>query len=97
MTDLPAQGGGSPIPPVPAHESPLERAEGWFRDHEPQIRAAAKDGTGIAEELKPVLRGHFAGVLALAQRVIADPSLRALEPDVLVLAEDALRITGLAL
>jgi len=83
--------------PAPQHESPLQRAEGWFRDHEPQIRAAAKDGAAVSAELEPVLRGHFAGVLSLASRVLSDPSLKALEPDVLVLAEDALRITGLAL
>ena len=97
MTGQPEQGGGSVPSPAQQHEGPLQRAEDWFHDHEPEIRAAAKEGSAVAEELKPVLRGHFAGVLALAQKVIADPSLRAVEPDLLVLAEDALRITGLAL
>lgn len=81
-------------PPPPKHESPLERAEEWFHGHEPQIE---RDAVTVAEELKPVLQDHFAGVFALAAEVLGKPELRAIAPAVLELAESAARIGGLAL
>jgi hypothetical protein len=81
-------------PPAPKHESPLERAEGWLRGHGPQIEA---DAITVADELKPLLRGHAAGVLELASRVLADPALKSLAPDVLELAVSAVTMAGVAL
>ena len=81
-------------PPAPKHEGPLARAEGWFRDHEPQITA---DAVTVADELKPLLRGHASGVLALAAKVIANPALKSLAPDVLELAVSAVTMAGVAL
>jgi hypothetical protein len=81
-------------PPPPEHESPLERAEGWLRRNDPRITA---DAVTVADELKPLLRGHAAGVLALAGKVIADPALKDLAPDVLELAVSAVTMAGVAL
>jgi hypothetical protein len=88
MTDVPAPVSGP-------HESPLEHVEGWFRDHETQVRGAAAGAAPLADDLEPVLRSHFSGVFSLLARVMADPELKALEPDVLALAQTALRVVGI--
>jgi hypothetical protein len=86
-----------PAPPVtlpPPHESLIEHAESWFRDHRGQLGA---DAALVAEELKPLLAGHTSGVFALAARVLADPSLKVIASDVLDLVMSAAQIAGVAL
>lgn len=79
----------------PPREDMLEHVEGWFRGHEAQIRGAEAGAAPLADDLEPVLRSHFSGVFAILARVMADPSLKALEPDVLAIAQTALRIAGI--
>ena len=92
MTEQPA-GGGTVPGPQQQHESPIEHLEGWFRSREGQQDAGA--AVIVAGQLEPVLRSHFSGVFALLARVMADPELKALEPDVLALAQTALRVVGI--
>ena len=90
MTEQPAAATVSP----PPHESPLARAEEWFRGHEGHLEAGV---IAVADQLKPLLQGHTAGVFALAAKVLADPAFKALAPDVLELVLSAAQIAGVAL
>ena len=85
VTDQPAQ---ATALAQPRHESPLTCAEDWFH---------GREGQAVTEELKPWLQGHFAGVFALASKVLGSPELKAIAPEVLELAGSAARIAGVAL
>jgi hypothetical protein len=93
--DMTDQGAADAGISVTQRESPMEHLEGWFRGHEAQIAGAEAGVTPLADDMEPVLRSHFSGVFALLARVMADPELKALEPDVLALAQTALRVVGI--
>lgn len=88
-----------PAPPAAegSHETPLEHVAGWFRAHEGQLGAGARDAAAVAEELKPLLKGHAAGIFALAEKVLSSPELKVIAPDVLDLVLSAAQIAGVAL
>ncbi len=91
MTEQPA---AVPAVPPPPRETTLEHVEGWFREHDVKLEAGA---AAVAEELKPLLQGHTAGVFALAAKVLASPELKVIASDVLELVLSAAQIAGVAL
>jgi hypothetical protein len=74
----------------------VRRAEEWLHGHDTPA-PAVKDPAVVAAALAPLLSPHLASVLAHAARVLGDPQLKALWPDVLDLAFGALQIAGVAL
>lgn len=84
-----------PVPPAsPEQESALRHVEDWFHARRRQVDPAV---ISVAEELKPLLSGHAAGVFALAAKVLASPELRALAPQAVDLADSAVTIASAAL
>jgi len=52
---------------------------------------------GAEQDVRTAIQGHAGLVFALAGKVLGDPALRAVAPDVLSLVESAARIAGVAL
>jgi hypothetical protein len=95
VSEQPAQ--GAPPEQAEAHENPLARAGQWLHAHEGQAQAGIREAAAVAEELKPLLKGHAAGVFALAGKVLSSPEFKAIAPDMLELVVTAAQLAGAAL
>jgi hypothetical protein len=84
---------GEPVPQPETPETPLERIEGWFSHG----AKAGQDPAVVLGQLQPMLSSHIGGVFVHVGRIITDPAYASLRSEALDIAEQVLRIAGIAL